>query len=95
MRPNNPEVEPHLQQLKNEAANMAKKIEILEASQWKILGQSLESCSVEEIRDIESQLERSLGNIRARKDQLFNEKINQLKEKEGVLLEENRRLLKM
>ncbi|KAG5558482.1 hypothetical protein RHGRI_008426 [Rhododendron griersonianum] len=55
------------QQLKQEAANMAKKMEILEASQRKFLGQSVATCSVEELRELDNQLERSLRNVRARK----------------------------
>ncbi|KAL3524219.1 hypothetical protein ACH5RR_017054 [Cinchona calisaya] len=37
------------------------------SSSKKILGQNVESCSLEELRQIESQLERSLKNIRERK----------------------------
>ncbi|PSS33141.1 MADS-box protein [Actinidia chinensis var. chinensis] len=90
---NSPEIEQYEEQLKQEAAGMAKNIETLEASQRKILGQDLGSCSVEELLEIDSQLERSLRNIRARKEQLFNEQIDQLKEKERLLSEENERLL--
>ncbi|KAI8564708.1 hypothetical protein RHMOL_Rhmol03G0202600 [Rhododendron molle] len=91
----NPEVEHYIQQLKQEAANMAKKMEILEASHrlMKFLGHSVESCSVEELRELDNQLERSLRNVRARKEYLFREQIEQLKEKERLLLEENTRLL--
>ncbi|XAR71759.1 hypothetical protein NMG60_11018168 [Bertholletia excelsa] len=87
-----PEVEEYTQQLKLEAASLAKKIEFLEASQRKLLGQGLGSCSLEEIQEIDSQLEQSLKRIRARKENLFREQIDQLKTKEIRLLEENARL---
>ncbi|KAH7854144.1 hypothetical protein Vadar_010645 [Vaccinium darrowii] len=89
----NPEVENYIEQLKQEAANMAKKIEILEASQRKFLGHGIASCSVEELREIDNQLEQSLRNVRARKELLFKEQIEQLKEKERLLMEENTRLM--
>ncbi|RZC57629.1 hypothetical protein C5167_004936 [Papaver somniferum] len=77
------------QQLKYEAANLAKKIENLEASKRKLMGEGLESCSIDELQTAENQLEKSLLNIRARKNQLYREKIEQLKQKEKQLLEEN------
>ncbi|XP_048229390.1 MADS-box protein AGL42 isoform X1 [Ricinus communis] len=58
----------------------------------KLLGQGLSSCSIEELQEIHSQLERSLSNIRSRKVQLFKEQMEQLKAKERLLLEENIRL---
>ncbi|XP_052184909.1 MADS-box protein SOC1-like isoform X2 [Diospyros lotus] len=89
---NNLEMEQYTQQLKLEAANMAKSIELLEASQRKLLGQGLVSCSVQELQETANQLERSLRNIRMRKEQVFKEQIDQLKEKERLLLEDNARL---
>lgn len=79
----------HLNQWKYEAARMARHIEMLEASKRKLMGEGLELSSVDELHEIEHQLERSLKNIRARKNQLFSEQINQLKEKERTLIEEN------
>ncbi|KAL0312689.1 UNVERIFIED_CONTAM: Agamous-like MADS-box protein [Sesamum radiatum] len=60
----------------------------------RLLGESLDSCSVEELKHIEQLLERSLNNIRARKNTLFNEQIDQLKEQEKKLMKENTRLRK-
>ncbi|XP_010272601.1 PREDICTED: MADS-box protein SOC1-like [Nelumbo nucifera] len=82
-------IEQSMQHLKYEAANMAKKIELLEVSKRKLLGENLGSCSLEELQQIENQLERSLTTIRARKTQLFREQIEDLKEKERLLDEEN------
>ncbi|KAJ4727054.1 MADS-box protein [Melia azedarach] len=84
--------EQHMQHLKHEAANMVKKIELLEVSKRKLLGEGLGSCSLEELHQIEQQLERSVSNIRARKNQVFKEQIEQLKEKGKVLAAENARL---
>ncbi|KAJ9679176.1 hypothetical protein PVL29_021185 [Vitis rotundifolia] len=78
--------------LKQDTESMAKKIELLEVSQRKLLGQGLSSCSLDEILEIDGQLEKSLKNIRARKAQIFQEQIEQLKEREKQLLEENARL---
>ncbi|XWS77140.1 hypothetical protein CRYUN_Cryun01aG0236200 [Craigia yunnanensis] len=59
--------EQNMQHLKTEAANMLKKIELLEVSRWKLLGEGLDSCTLEELQQIEQQLERSVSSIRARK----------------------------
>ncbi|KAL5744485.1 hypothetical protein ACOSP7_027348 [Xanthoceras sorbifolium] len=80
------------QQLKQEIGNMVKKIQLLEVSKRRLLGQDLDSCSIEELQEMDSQLEQSLRSIRARKAQLFSEQIEQLKAKEKLLLEENARL---
>ncbi|KAK8464845.1 hypothetical protein PHAVU_010G088050 [Phaseolus vulgaris] len=85
-------VEQNVQHLKQEAANMMKKIELLEAAKRKFLGEGLGSGSIEELQRIEQQLERSLINVRARKLQVFMEQIQQLKEKEKALIDENARL---
>ncbi|XWS48375.1 hypothetical protein CRYUN_Cryun13aG0071100 [Craigia yunnanensis] len=91
-RTDKPEMERYTEQLRLEEANMAGKIELLEVSQRKLLGQSLGSCSVEELQAVESQLEGSLRNIRARKGHLFKKQIEQLKAKEKFLREENAKL---
>lgn len=57
-------IEQNLQKLESDATSMAKEIEVAEIQRRKLLGESLESCSVEELHDIELQLERSLSNIR-------------------------------
>ncbi|KAF5466903.1 hypothetical protein F2P56_016785 [Juglans regia] len=89
---NNKSVEQNMQHLRIEAASMMKKIELLEVSKRRLLGESLGSCSIEELQQIEHQLERSVNKVRARKTQVFKEQIEQLKEKEKALAEENARL---
>ncbi|KAK4489469.1 hypothetical protein RD792_005278 [Penstemon davidsonii] len=61
------ENEEQIQHLKHEAAFLAKKIELIENSQRKLLGHNVGNCSFEELQEIDAQLERSLINIRARK----------------------------
>ncbi|XP_056159053.1 MADS-box protein SOC1-like isoform X3 [Syzygium oleosum] len=85
-------MEQYMLHLKHEAVDMARQIELLELSKRKFLGQGLGSCSVNELQEISGQLERSLSIIRANKDQLFKEQIEQLKAKEVFLSEENSRL---
>ncbi|PON64055.1 MADS-box transcription factor [Trema orientale] len=77
---------------KEDTFSMAKKIEHLEVSKRKLLGDGLDSCSIHELQQIENQLERSLGKIRARKNQLYKEQIEHLKEEERSLLEQNAKL---
>ncbi|KAJ8752919.1 hypothetical protein K2173_008654 [Erythroxylum novogranatense] len=85
--------ESHLQQQNLEAASMVTKIEFLEQSKRKLLGQcSLNSYSSDELQDIASQLERSLIKVRAKKAQLFSEQIREFNAKERRLLEEQARL---
>ncbi|XP_073147693.1 agamous-like MADS-box protein AGL19 isoform X3 [Henckelia pumila] len=77
------------QKLKDEAADSYKKLEILEDAKRKLLGESIDSCSVAELVQIEDQLEKSLSKIRARKNTLFQEQIHQLKQQEVKLMKVN------
>ncbi|KAH1248954.1 Agamous-like MADS-box protein AGL19 [Glycine max] len=78
--------------LKEVDMSMAKKIEHLEDSRRKLLGDELDKCSIDELQQLENQLERSLDKIRATKNQLFRKRIEKLKEEEKCLLEVNKRL---
>ncbi|MCD7452110.1 hypothetical protein HAX54_015027 [Datura stramonium] len=60
-------VEQTTENLKEELATMTRKLEFLEDSKRKLLGQGLESSTLDELQQVEEQLERSLSNIRARK----------------------------
>ncbi|KAK0598232.1 hypothetical protein LWI29_032745 [Acer saccharum] len=62
-----PHTELYTEKAKQEIGNMVKKIELLEVSQRRLLGQELGSCSIEELQEIDGQLEQSLRSIRARK----------------------------
>ncbi|XP_022759588.1 agamous-like MADS-box protein AGL14 [Durio zibethinus] len=78
--------------VKEDAYSMAKKIKFLEDSKRKLLGYGLEPCSLNELQLLENQLERSLSRLRARKNQLFWEQMEKLKEEERRLREENAKL---
>ncbi|CAI0476569.1 unnamed protein product [Linum tenue] len=58
----------------------------------KLMGECLETCSIDELRKLECQLERSITRIRARKTQLVLEQIEKLRQEEKTLMEENRKL---
>jgi hypothetical protein len=79
----------NIQNFEHETAGMAKKIELLEISKRKLLGEGLGTCTIEELQQIEQQLERSVCSIRARKMHVYQEHIQQLKDKEKVLQAEN------
>ncbi|KAG5393826.1 hypothetical protein IGI04_023789, partial [Brassica rapa subsp. trilocularis] len=85
----------YIQQLKQEASHLITKIELLEFQKRKLLGQELASCSLEELQEIDSQLQISLGKVRARKARLFREQLEKLKAKGKQLLEENVQLHQM
>ncbi|XP_073030464.1 MADS-box protein SOC1-like isoform X2 [Primulina eburnea] len=84
-----PFVDQNAQPLKHEAQRMSKKIEQLETSKRKLLGEDLGKCSIRGLRKIERQLDRSISIIRARKTSLYRKLIEQLKEKERILVAEN------
>jgi len=84
--------EEDIQSLKDETACLVKKVEVIEAAKRRLLGENLGECTLEELQQLESQLERSVTKIRAKKNQVFNEQIKQLKEKEKQLAIENQRL---
>ncbi|KAF7154480.1 hypothetical protein RHSIM_Rhsim01G0160500 [Rhododendron simsii] len=79
----------HLQHLKEDVAETAKKIEAIEVAKRKLLGEGLGLCTIEELQQIEQQLERSVSKVRARKMQVLKEQVDQFKEKEKTLEAEN------
>ncbi|KAL8160127.1 hypothetical protein V2J09_001664 [Rumex salicifolius] len=88
VKPKDLSAEEDVQNLKHETAELMKKIEVLEASKRKLLGEDLTSCTIEDLKKLENQLELSVSKIRARKNHVFNEQIRQLKEKERQLIAE-------
>ncbi|KAL6569440.1 MADS-box protein soc1-like [Orobanche minor] len=86
---NNPPNEDDTQHLKHEAESMMKKIEQLETSKRKLLGEGLGTCTIEELQQLERQLERSVNIIRARKMHVYKQQIEHLKEKGRALAAEN------
>ncbi|CAI9755397.1 unnamed protein product [Fraxinus pennsylvanica] len=86
--------EQNIENFKGETAQLRTKIELLEDSKRKLLGDGLDTCSIDELQQVEEQLERSLISIRARKNLLFKEQIDQLKEQEKILGKQNEELRK-
>ncbi|KAL0920407.1 hypothetical protein M5K25_009543 [Dendrobium thyrsiflorum] len=80
--------EQNIQHWKQEAALNAMNIDFLEASK-RLMGENLESCSLEDLNKFEGQLEKGLGNIRGIKTRLLSQQVTQLEEKTRVLSEEN------
>lgn len=88
-------MEENVKIMTNESTSeLHKKIQFLEESKRRLLGESLDSCSRDELEQVEQQLERSLRSIKARKDTLLNEQIDQLKEQEKKLMRANTELRK-
>lgn len=54
--------------LKGEVMSMTRNLEVLEISKRRLLGEDLESCSIDELEKVEGQLDQSLRNIRAKKE---------------------------
>ncbi|KAH7849657.1 hypothetical protein Vadar_021039 [Vaccinium darrowii] len=78
-----------IQHLKEDAAEMTKKIEAMEVAKRRLSGEGLELCTNEELQQIEQQLERSMSKVRSRKMQVFKKQVGQFKEKEKSLEAEN------
>ncbi|OAY72964.1 MADS-box transcription factor 50, partial [Ananas comosus] len=78
-----------IQHWKSETARLANKIEVLEAHKRKLMGEGIEPCSTEELRELEAQLEKSLSNVRATKQKMLLDHISVLKEQERMALREN------
>nr|AXY87501.1 MADS-box protein-like protein [Cymbidium goeringii] len=86
---NSRSTEQNSQQWKQDVEAMARKIELLDISKRKLMGESLESCSVEELQELERQLQQSLSSIKKQKNHVLKEQITQLKDRERQLQEEN------
>ncbi|XP_037410738.1 MADS-box transcription factor 56-like isoform X2 [Triticum dicoccoides] len=86
---NNKTVQPDIQQVKADTVSLAKKLEALEVSKLKILGENLGGCSAEELNCLEVNIEKSLRIIRGKKTQVLEQQIANLKEKERTLLKDN------
>ncbi|CAI9093892.1 OLC1v1029488C1 [Oldenlandia corymbosa var. corymbosa] len=82
------------QHYEEDIANLRKKLDLLEESKRKYMGEGLDCASVEELQQIERQLEKSISTIRSRKALLYKEQIDKLKEQEKILSKENSELRK-
>ncbi|XP_078155048.1 MADS-box transcription factor 14-like [Carex rostrata] len=80
--------------LSNSCAIIKSKIEALQKRQRHLMGEELESLTMKELQYLEQQLEASLKQIRNRKNQVYNDCIAELHQKEKLLKEENSSLQK-
>ncbi|XP_010445133.1 PREDICTED: MADS-box protein AGL71-like [Camelina sativa] len=71
--------EQYVQELKKEMAVMMHKIEHLQLHCRKVMGQDLDLCSVEELKELTIQIEKSLTIVRSRKAKLNEDRIAKLK----------------
>ncbi|CAD6204303.1 unnamed protein product [Miscanthus lutarioriparius] len=89
---NNKTVQQDIQQVEADAVSLANRLEALEKTKRKFLGENLEECSIEELHNLEVKLAKSLHVIRGKKTQLLEQQIAKLKEKERILLKDNKEL---
>ncbi|XP_015693945.1 MADS-box transcription factor 50-like isoform X2 [Oryza brachyantha] len=82
------------QNMESRAETLAMEIDTVEAYTRKMQGEDLESCSLQELNDLEMQLEKSLSSIRVHKQKKMMDKILQLQQQEKILLEQNAQLLR-
>ncbi|MFS7993513.1 putative transcription factor MADS-MIKC family [Helianthus anomalus] len=68
--------------------------ELLQRNHRHYMGEDIESLSLKEIQNLEQQLDTGLKNIRARKNQLLHESINELQKKGKAIQEQNTTLTK-
>ncbi|CAD6211793.1 unnamed protein product [Miscanthus lutarioriparius] len=90
---NNKTVQQDIRQVKADAVSLANRLEALEKTKRKFLGENLEECSIEELHILEVKLAKSLHVIRGKRTQLLEQQIAKLKEKERTLLKDNKELL--
>nr|ACN40962.1 unknown [Picea sitchensis] len=67
--------------LNREIANMEARIRILKSTHRKMLGEDLETCSMEELDQLDIQFEQGLSHIRARKTEILMAEVDQLERK--------------
>ncbi|KAI5655586.1 hypothetical protein M9H77_32773 [Catharanthus roseus] len=87
-------IQPSPQHFEEQVSNLRKRINLLEDSKRKMFGEGLDSCSIDELQQLETQLEQSVTNIRARKNLLLKEQVDRLREEEKILARENSELKK-
>ncbi|KAG2301174.1 hypothetical protein Bca52824_029825 [Brassica carinata] len=90
--------EQHVQDLKNEITIVVNSIELLQRHCRRLMGQDLDSRSVEELKEITIQIEKSLTIVRSRKAKLNEDEVGKLNAEiagKRELLNERTRLHKM
>ncbi|KAI9113029.1 hypothetical protein K1719_015961 [Acacia pycnantha] len=85
-------MEQNMQLLKEETESMTEKVEHLEDSKRRLLGEGLGSCSLEELAELQQQLLKSVAIVRERMNRAYREHVERIKEREQTLTAENSRL---
>nr|ASZ80008.1 MADS20 [Dendrocalamus latiflorus] len=65
------------------------RIEALQKSQRNLMGEQVDSLTLREVHQLEQQIDSALRNIRARKNHLLLNSIEELRKKESLLIEQN------
>ncbi|KAF8691187.1 hypothetical protein HU200_040304 [Digitaria exilis] len=84
-----------VQQIFVEMTRMKNEMEKLETGIRRYAGEDLSSLSLDDISDLEQQLEYSVSKVRARKHQLLNQQLENLRNKEHILEDQNTFLYRM
>ncbi|CAN7125726.1 unnamed protein product [Brassica rapa subsp. narinosa] len=90
--------EQQVQDLKDEITIMVNSIELLQRHCRRLMGEDLDTCSVEELKEITIQIEKSLTIVRSRKAKLNEDEVGKLKAEiagKRELLNERTRLHEM
>ncbi|KMT00931.1 hypothetical protein BVRB_9g221990 [Beta vulgaris subsp. vulgaris] len=74
---------------KLEVQNLRGQLEDLKYRKKQLLGEELSDLSIEHLENLENQVQTGIKSLRARKEQLWNEKITELNHKEIMVHQEN------
>ncbi|XP_021316104.1 MADS-box protein ZMM17 isoform X1 [Sorghum bicolor] len=85
----------HDQQILLEMTRMKNEMDKLETGIRRYTGDDLSSLTLDDVSDLEQQLEYSVSKVRARKHQLLNQQLDNLRRKEQILEDQNTFLYRM
>eukprot|EP01018_Ginkgo_biloba_P037175 Gb_11016 [translate_table: standard] len=82
------------QQQYNEVTSLKQQVEQLQKKQKHMMGEQITDLSVEDLQKLEHQLHEAIHCVRARKDQLVLDQLEEVQKREQHLIEENESLHK-